>query len=52
MKEERESQDKQNIDEIILELDQTYTEKLEDSLEKVYFKLVKANANNRQININ
>ncbi len=49
MKEERESKDKQNIDEVILELDQISTEKLEESLEKVYFKLVKANANNRQI---
>ncbi len=52
MKEERKSQDKENKDEIVLELDQIYTDELEDSLEKVYFKLVKANANNRQIHLN
>ena len=49
MKEESQSQDKENKDEVVLELDQTFTDELEDSLEKVYFKLVKANANNRQI---
>ncbi len=48
MKEERQSQDKENKDEVVLELDQICTDKLEDSLEKVYFKLVKANAKNRQ----
>ncbi len=49
IKEERQSQDKENKDEIVLELDQMYTDELEDSLEKVYFKLVKANAKNIQI---
>ncbi len=52
IKEDRQSQDKENKDEIVLELDQIYSDELEDSLEKVYFKLVKANANNRQMNIN
>ena len=49
MKEERQSQDEENKDETVLELDQIFTDELEESLEKVYFKLVKANANNRQI---
>jgi hypothetical protein len=48
IKEERQSQDKQNKDEIVLELGQMYTDELEDSLEKVYFKLLKAK--NRNIN--
>jgi len=48
MKEERQSKDGKNNDEIVLELDQICTDELEDSLEKVYFKLVKANAKNRQ----
>ncbi len=48
MKEVRQSQDKENKD-IVLELDQIFGDELEDSLEKVYFKLVKANAKNRQI---
>ncbi len=52
MKEERQSQDEEKKEEIVLELDQICTDELEDSLEKVYFKLVKANAKNRQININ
>ena len=50
MKEDRKSQDKANKDEIVLEMEQTYAEDLEDSLEKVYFKLVKANASNKNIN--
>ncbi len=49
MKEVRQSQDKENKDEIVLKLDQICIDELEDSLEKVYFKLVKANAKNRQI---
>ncbi len=52
MKEDRKSQDKEKKDEIVLELDQMFNDELEDSLEKVYFKLVKANAKNRQINLN
>jgi len=35
-------------DEVILEMDKIYAEELDDSLEKVYFKLVKANANNKK----
>ena len=34
-------------DEIVLELEQTYADDLEESIDKVYFKLVKANAMNR-----
>jgi hypothetical protein len=48
IKEDRKSQDKQIKDEIVLELGQMYTDELEDSLEKVYFKLLKAK--NRNIN--
>jgi hypothetical protein len=33
--------------EIVLELEQTYADDLEESLEKVYFKLVKVNAENQ-----
>ncbi len=48
MKEERQSQGEENKDETVLELDQIYTDEFEESLEKVYFKLVKAK--NRNIN--
>jgi hypothetical protein len=36
-----------NKDEIVLELEPTYADALEESIEKVYFKLVKANAKNK-----
>ncbi len=52
MKELRQSKDEENKDETVLELDQICTDELEESLEKVYFKLVKAKAKNRQIHLN
>ncbi len=36
-----------NKDEIVLELERTYADDLEESMEKVYFKLVKSNAMNK-----
>jgi hypothetical protein len=48
-KEAKENREKleETKNEIVLELEQTYTKDLEESLEKVYFKLVKANAKNQ-----
>jgi uncharacterized membrane protein len=39
---------KEERDEIVLEMDKIYAEELEESLEKVYFKLVKANAKKKK----
>ncbi len=49
-KEAKENRDKleENKNEIVLELEQTYADDLEESIEKVYFKLVKANAMNNK----
>jgi hypothetical protein len=48
-KEAKENREKleETKNEIVLELEQTYAKDLEESLEKVYFKLVKANAKNQ-----
>jgi hypothetical protein len=45
-KESRENLEEKN-EEIVLELEQTYADDLEESIEKVYFKLVKANGMNK-----
>ena len=50
--ENREKLEEETKNEIVLELEQTYAkEDLEESLEKVYFKLVKANAKNKMTKI-
>ncbi len=48
-KEPKESREKseENKDNVVLELGHTYADGLEESLEKVYIKLVKANAMNK-----
>ena len=48
-KEAKENRDKleKSKNEIVLELEQTYEDDLEDKMEKVYFKLVKTNAKSK-----
>jgi len=48
--EEKRKQDEATCDEIKLEIDQSYAHELEESLERVYFELVKVTANNRKNN--
>ena len=46
-KENSEKLEAANKDEIVLEMEQAYADDLDESMEKVYFKLVKANAMNK-----
>jgi hypothetical protein len=48
-KEAKENEEQENKDETILEMRQTYEDNLEDTMDRVYFKLVKSNAKNKNI---
>ncbi len=48
-REAKENEEKRNKDETILEMKQAYEDDLEDTMDRVYFKLVQTNAKNRNI---